>query len=232
MSQDRLVQLGWSWGLVMASLLSLSSPASAASSCPDNMIAAHASHIGFWSSAPTGSVIWVEGSGEQFVSWDPTQPCSGGCYNLPKATLAAVGYNTLYGPAGSSVRVADDYVVVGAAGPALSFDVLLQLDATIDVEGTVTASVGRDGSTPTTIERTTTGITHAALPIAVAPGTPFRLEANVFAVGGYFGGTGMAVATIRFGGLPAGYAITSCQGFDHFTPALATTWGGVKAHYR
>ena len=221
----------WSIGLGVASLLLLAGPVSAAQ-CPDNMIVVGGTDVGVVSSAATGSVIWLEGPGDQFVPWDATQACSQGCYDLPKGTLVAAGFNTLYGPGTGTVRVADEYVVVGPAGPDLSFEVVLQLTATIDTEGTATAGIGRDWSASQTIQRTTTGMEQTVLPIVVAPGTPFRLHARASAVGGHYEGTGIAKATIRFQGLPSGYVITSCQGFDVPVPTLPTTWGGVKAHYR
>ena len=43
----------------------------------------------------------------------------------------------------------------------------------------------------------------------------------------------VANGVLRFVGLPAGAAITSCAGYTAIpTPAVAATWGGVKAVYR
>lgn len=160
MPYDRRLGIGRSVGIAVAILLSYVSPVSAEPSCPENMIVVSRTDVAFVSSAATGSVIWVEGSGDQFVSWEATQPCPEGCYDLPRGTLVARGSNTLYGPGATSVSVADEYLVVGPAGPSLSFEVVLSLEATIEIEGTAFAQSGwwahrrrRSGGRPRAIPR-------------------------------------------------------------------------------
>ena len=214
------------------SLLVLTTTAAAGTSCPDNMIGVSRTDVLFVTAAPTASITWTEGEGDQVVPWDATQPCPEGCYDLPKGTVVARGWNYLYGPGDTFVSVSDKYVVTGPAGPPLAFEVVLQLDATIVDEGTADAGVAANGSASQYLQLTATGMTQTAVPILVAPGTTFEVWESAHAVGGRFGGTGLAVASIRFRGLPAGYAISSCQGFDRPTPTQSVTWGGVKAQYR
>ncbi len=213
-----------------AFLLTLASPAWAGESCPENAFHVSRTSVGFHSTTSTGSIEFTQ-SGDQIVPWDAGQPCIEGCYDLPKATIVARGYNDLYGPADTHVSVADEYVVLRPPGPALSFEVVLQLNATIKIEGTARAGLGVPGS-PSQIQVTASGVTSLALPVVIAPGTPFLVGAFASAVGGRFDGMGLAIATIRFRGLPDAYAITSCQGYDQQTPTRPTTWGGVKARYR
>lgn len=217
--------------LGFAFLLTLASSAWAGESCPENGFSVSRTDVGFRSTTPTGSIEFTK-SGDQVVPWDAGQPCIEGCYDLPKATIVARGYNSLYGPADTHVSVADEYVVLGPPGSPLSFEVVLQLNATIEIEGTASAGLGVPGSPSQMIQLTATGLTSLALPVVVAPGTPFLVGAFVSAVGGRFDGMGLAIATIRFRGLSDAYAITSCQGYDQQTPARPTTWGGVKVLYR
>jgi len=210
---------------------SISFPAAAADSCPQNRIDVSRTDVGFWSTAPTGSIEFTQ-SGDQIVSWDAAQRCTEGCYDLPKATLVARGFNSLYGPGVTHVSVTDDYVVLGPAGAALAFEVVLQLSATIDVEGTADAGVGAAGSPSQALQLAATGHAELELPVVVAPGTPFEVNAYAAAVGGHFDGTGLAVATLRFRGLPAGYVIASCNGYDQQTPSRPATWGALKSRYR
>src|SRR4029077_5140473 len=64
-------------------------------------------------------------------------------------------------------------------------------------------------------------------------GEAFRLEAHLeTSGGGTEDGTGHAIATLRFRGLPPGYSVVSCHGYALTTPAHPATWGSVKGHYR
>jgi len=212
-------------------LLVLASPAVCGTSCPDNMIGVSRTDVAFVMSTPTASVTWTEGPGDEVVPWNASQSCPEGCYDLPNGTVAARGFNYLYGPGNTYVAVSDDYVVMGPPGSALSFEVVLQLNATIEEEGT--ASVGIDVLGQSTgLERTATGTAETSLTVLVAPGTQFRIDATAGAVGGHYSGIATAIGTIRFRGLPTDYVVASCQGYDLPTPAQAATWGGVKALYR
>src|SRR5512140_1833127 len=222
---------GPGFGLGVAVSLVVASAAWAGDPCPQNVISVSRTDVGFWSSAATASVVFVNGS-DALVPWDAAQSCPEGCYDLPNGTLAARGWNDLYGPGDTHVSVSDEYVVTGTAGPPLAFEVVLQLAATIETEGTASADMRAGGTSSPAIQLTATGSTQTALPIVAAPGTPFQVSASAAAVGGHYDGTALAVATIRFRGLPRGYLVTSCQGYDLPTPTRAATWGGVKALYR
>jgi hypothetical protein len=212
-------------------MISLAGPALSGTSCPESMIGVSRTDVAFVMSTPTASVTWTEGTGDEIVPWSAAQSCPEGCYDLPNGTVVARGFNYLYGPGNTYVRASDDYVVVGPAGPALAFEVVLQLNATIEEEGT--ASVGIDVLDQSTgLQRTSTGTAETSLPVLVAPGTQFRIDTGAGAVGGHYSGIATAIAKVRFRGLPAGYAVTSCQGYDLPTPAQTITWGGVKALYR
>src|SRR5229473_2262837 len=86
-------------------------PVRASATCPINQIVVSRTDVGFGSTTPTGSIEFTQ-SGDQIVPWDAAQPCTEGCYDLPKATLVARGFNYLYGPAGTLVSVTDDYLVL------------------------------------------------------------------------------------------------------------------------
>ncbi len=67
----------------------------------------------------------------------------------------------------------------------------------------------------------------------IAPGTPFLVEYKVGATTTWFA-RALVRSTLRFEGLPPGARIASCKGFlqDAPVPALARSWGQVKAAYR
>lgn len=218
-------------GLTSLVMLALSCPAFSGTSCPDTRILVSRTDVLFVTSTATGSVVWTEGAGDQVVPWNAAESCPEACYDLPNGTASARGFNYLYGPGNTAVSTADDYTVVGPAGPAFSFEIVLQLDATIEDEGT--ASVGVDALGQSTgLQRTSTGTAETSLHVVAAPGVQFRAYLNAAAVGGHYSGMANATGRIRFRGLPAGYAVVSCQGYDLPTPTNATTWGGVKARYR
>jgi hypothetical protein len=80
-------------------------------------------------------------------------------------------------------------------------------------------------------EQTTTH--QMRFPVAAVEGVPF--EIGLKSIANSQGGEGGWVrAKLRFEGLPAGTSITSCKGYrqDQPVPALATSWGRVKAAYR
>jgi hypothetical protein len=208
----------------------LATPSSAA--CPENWIGVSRTDVLFVSSSATASVVWTEETGDEVLPWTATETCPEACYDLFRATFVARGFNSLYGPGATFVSVADDYTLLGPAGPPIPFEVVLKLDSTIEIEGTTSAEAWVMGSASELLQLTATGTAQTVLPISAAPGTTFRVSALTGAVGGHLAGTGLAVGTIRFRGLPSGYAITSCHGGEIPVPTLATTWGRVKASYR
>ena len=217
--------------VLTAIVLTLACPAGAAGTCPENSIIVSRTDVISYSTTPTASIEFTT-RGDEIVPWQAGLPCTEACYDLPKATIVVRGFNTLYGPGSTGVDIRDDYVVVGPAGPPLSFEVVLQLRATIDMEGTVHAGLTVPGSPSPSVRMTETGGMELASALVVEPGVPFRIGAFATAVGGRLGGTGLAEVTIRFRGLPASYVMNSCQGFDRETPARPVSWGSVKAHYR
>ena len=219
-------------GLGIAVLLSISCPVPVAGSCPQDIITVDGENVTLRSSTPTGSIQFINSS-YVIVPWDAGQSCTKACYDLPKGKVVLRGYPYIASGVGyTSVRVADDYIVIGPAGLPLSFEAVLQVNATIEIEGTATARLEIPGSPLQQIQLTTTGFKELALPVVVAPGTSFQVATFASGIGGYRDGTVLTEVVIRFRGLPPEYAISSCQGYNLQTPARPVTWGAVKAHYR
>ena len=155
-----------------------------------------------------------------------------------------------WGGLGNSVVHAADLYDVTGVPPGTKVTVILRMDiaawaATDGCGGTGCA--GYVGAQITTPEQTREqhGIGHTfggfvgfgfyvETPLTLTAGTPvpvaFMIEAHRTAGGNH---EADGVGTFRFLGLTGGQAVVSCQGYvDPSTPALPTSWGGVKARYR
>ena len=215
--------------IALVAALGLFAGGGAEAACPDNWFTIE--DVGYLVATPTATVTYDQ-NGPTTIPWEAGQACPGMCYDLPHGRLEVTGYNYLYGHETASVRVSDEYVVSGPAGPPLAFEAVLVLDAEILVEGHASASFAVEGFGEKGMTRTATGQELASIPVSIAPGTNFRIDASVYAEGGHYEGSGHSKATIRFRGLSPQYVVTSCQGYDLETPALRSSWGGVKALYR
>ena len=71
-----------------------------------------------------------------------------------------------------------------------------------------------------------------SVPLLHPPGEPFVLHFSVEANGGR---ESASIRTqLRFVGLPQGYSITSCHGFNQLAPVATrhSSWSALKTHYR
>ena len=144
----------------------------------------------------------------------------------------------------------DDYTLTGlAAGTVVPITVVGDFDLqNIRKDTAVTWSGGWVGTPPipgapdpsyvetyftASATGTETATRQVRLAVNMKAGEPFdiQLSAAVFASGG---AGGFSHGRLSFEGLPPGTSITSCKGFrqDAPTPALAKSWGGLKATYR
>ena len=203
--------------------------ARAGSVCPENTIAhgCWPDAIAFSANPPTGTM-----GGLGFVPWTAGTTCETGCYDLPAGALAARGAANTVGGCGSNVDVYDVYTITGPSGPALAFEAVLFIQASLSP---YTSAGGKIESGAQSASANATPNGEAAISLSFAPGQSFLVHASLGA-GGFDGayppGSVFATGTIRFRGLPEGYSVVSCQNYDLPTPAHPSSWGGVKALYR
>lgn len=156
------------------------------------------------------------------------------------------------GTPSASMNTADDYVLSGpVAGAPTSFSAVWHLSGTVS-GGTVSLpSLPPFCSGATGDWSATAGAQNVArhyvgcptplvvgedvvIPMTVTAGSHFSLTTQTLVHGDCDGHGASLDWQLRFVGLPAGCAVTSCWGFgaDRATPARRTSWGLLKQHYR
>jgi hypothetical protein len=178
-------------------------------------------------SAPTASAT----EAYEIVPWQAGQSCPIACYDVPHGRLEAQIV-----PQGTSgcnqVALRDTFRLVGPAGPSLSFEVVVELECAITDSGTAAAVIFPN------LQRanfTESGSAELVAPITVDPNTPFPVGVLLVARTYYAPisrGGAHITGDLRFRGVPPGYAVVSCNGYDLPVPATATSWGRVRALYR
>jgi hypothetical protein len=166
-----------------------------------------------------------------------------GTYNLPAGMVSAsssADYSDVY--ASARVTAADVYQIVGPATSApIAFAVNFVAhgrgssyyctsasgSATLKSGGAQqTASFAGSSCTSEGVDKTLT------LPQQRDVGEPFQLIMDLLATAGS-GAMASMDGSLSFSGLPPGYAITSCQGYNsNPTGAAPLSWGRLKLHYR
>lgn len=160
-----------------------------------------------------------------------------------------------------TVSTHDVYVIVGPAGGGpIAFTAQLRLavdcrgEMLIDPDGMatyvragcLTALIGDEASGRVeqySTCRNTNGIADLLVPMTRAVGEPFALRMQVNAEGTpqpdnardvSYSRYASAVGYLAFPDLPAGYRVSSCQGYSGnvVVPAARTSWGQLKTHYR
>ena len=205
--------------LVALAMMAAASVAAADVSCPASWM--NVGDVAYPSYGPSATL----GSGEdgvEYVSWDAGTVCGSGCYDLPMGWLESRGYNTLYGNPGTSVSVEDEYWIEGPPAQ-IAFEVVFVLHAEICPGGSGFASFGTPNSPPHDFPIAGSGDIEAAIAIVKAPLEHFSINATVWAIGGRSDGESDVRGIIRFRGLPAGYVVRSCQGYDLATPVRPAT---------
>jgi hypothetical protein len=211
---------------IVCALALLASPAVA--TCPENII-----WKGCWDGVGQTSTDATADATTKMGPWSAGQPCAAGCYDLTHGTLVANGAGGMDSPGCfSRVLVQDTYQVVGPAGPALTFEAVLQVSATMSGNAGYRAGIAQSWINPGDEQCTGGTNCEAAISLSYAPGASFPVWAVVDAGGFHPEGLVTAQGVIRFRGLPEGYRVVSCQNYDLPTPARPSSWGGVKALYR
>ena len=181
----------------------------------------------------------------------------------PTWNLGAFNYNLLVGSfgvsggggggeqsSGSSMSVSDVYQIVGpASATPIPFSVLVHLSGNLTAStytypyiGTICNGVSADVTVSSAPASATFNGSSSSSPCASVdvnhdmsialqklPDEAFTLS---FSVRVYGSSGGSVNGTFAFG-LPAGYSVTSCQGYASApVPASPTSWGAVKATYR
>jgi len=151
-----------------------------------------------------------------------------------------------WGKFDTHVRVRDTFLVQGAPLGTPVLGVLeLVAEGTVSTWGcggsncwgylTVRVDAGDAGGVDTDGKNVFGGSVPAradvAVPIVFISGVPKDVFVELAGSGSADHGT-TATATYRFSGLPNGVGVASCRGFVHApTPAVAASWGRVKAAY-
>jgi hypothetical protein len=168
----------------------------------------------------------------------------GGCgsafasYSIPNGSLS-VSFNAQGDfSTGADARVQDDFTVVGVpAGTPVAL--VAHLHATLSgtfpfgnhvasVSATLTDANGNQATAfapPSTDQDLT-------IPVAAVAGQQFRLTFEIN--GGTQDWSGGGNGAFLFSGLPAGTAVTSCNGYvsDASVPVRQTSWGRIQQLYR
>ena len=162
-------------------------------------------------------------------------------YDLKAGTfqLTASGASECGG--GAALAAHDTFTLVGpATATPLDFTVQLVIGATFSGGGLASAEGNatlREGVSNSQYQYFSPGNpTDVTFAVAVtrAVGATFDLavESDVYALG--LGSGATLAAHLNVTGLPAGYAVVSCQGYvsDPSVPVRRASWGRVKAIYR
>lgn len=217
--------------ILLASDARALSSAGSAEDCPESEISVVCGYIvDQLTSAPNGSVSQAF----TIVPWQAGETCPFTCYDLPHGRLEATVEQLALSNCSSAVLAHDTFRLVGPPGPSVSFEAVLQVECTVTDSGSATAAIF--GSSTQIANFLVSGNVELVQPLAVDPNTAFPLQYAVVARTWRImdSGHGRAGITgdLRFRGVPAGYTITSCNGYDLPVPTAATSWGRLKAHYR
>lgn len=143
------------------------------------------------------------------------------------------------GPGGGSASVdaRDRYRLVGpAGGGAVSFEARLQLAGGVGgFAGTCGGSILEVGGASASAHDGGAMVLNTVIGIPLTHLVGDEFEVHCFASGsaGGSGSIGFVEALLSFAGLPAGYGVTSCQGFagDGAVAARTASWGALKLRY-
>lgn len=152
----------------------------------------------------------------------------------------ARGCSGWYGSGGGGVGVLtrDRFRLVGPAGGGpVNFEArLLVSGGAGGFAATCSASILEQGGAAASANDGGAAVLNTVLgiPLVHAPGDEFVLECYAGGSAGGVGSMGFADAVLSFAGLPAGYGVTSCQGFagDGAVAARPASWGSLKLRYR
>ncbi len=166
-----------------------------------------------------------------------------GTYNLPGGTVTAQSSGDYPdGYASARVTAADTYRLVG---PPAATPISFAANLVAHGRGSSYYCTAASGSATF---KSASGQQHASFTGSMCQGEgvsttltlleqhdvgePFVLIMDLVATAGPGAGASMD-GSLNFSGLPPGYAVQSCQGFDsNPTPARPASWGALKLRYR
>jgi len=223
----RLARIATGFGIL---LLLAASRASAV--CPENIIFNGCGNdaVGITSTTPTFSF--------EEQPWQAGDPCLLACYDLPHGTIHARAQgNTASADCNSGVITEDLYEIVGLApGPAVPF--FAELEVTGSLTGPCSILAELEELPPGAAASQSVGLPTPALhfvlhiPLTHATGEQFKIQMSLSALGNFPDGLVDANGVLRFGGLPAGASVRSCQTYELPVPTRPATWGALKSAYR
>jgi hypothetical protein len=214
-------------------ILALFAASRASAVCPENIIFNGCGNdaVGITSTTPTFSF--------EEAPWQAGDPCLLGCYDLPHGTIHARAQgNTASANCNSGVITQDLYEIVGLApGPAVNFFAELEVTGSLTGPCSIDAELEEilpPGAAAAHSVGTPTPALHFVLhiPLVHAAGDQFKIQMSFSALGEFPDGLADANGVLRFGGLPAGASVQSCQTYELPVPTQPATWGALKSAYR
>jgi len=214
-------------------ILALAPVSRASAACPENMIffGCYPDAVGYSYTEPTSDY-----NGEP---WQIGDPCPIGCYDLHIGTIHTEARGNTAGPGClAGVHTEDSFTIIGIpAGTPVNFFAEFQVTGSLSGPGSVGATVYDNlpgGPSATNGTNTPDPSMHFTvhLPLSHLAGDAFRIRADLNVGGDFPDGVAVADGVLRFGGLPAGAIVHSCQNYDLPVPTLPASWGALKAAYR
>jgi hypothetical protein len=139
---------------------------------------------------------------------------------------------------GQGQHTEDSFTISGIpAGTPVTFFAEFQVSGSLTGNGNVAASVydaypgGPSASNGTGTPDPSMHFT-VHLPLSHLAGEAFRIRADLNVGGDFPDGVVVVDGVLRFGGLPEGAIVHSCQNYDLPVPTLPASWGALKAAYR
>jgi hypothetical protein len=201
-------------------------PAHASAPCPESCTTTGAATVCTLAAARDSSIL----------ASCPIGPDHGSraAFDLVMGTTLASGHACFMGSSDwASVDARDRYRVVGPAGGAMAFTARVHAQGSAGGFGSVGVALSETGGGTTSVNEGMVGGFNQflVLPLMHAPGEEFVLEIYSYASPET---SAQATAELSFTGLPAGYGVASCQGFNGSgaVPALPVSWGALKVRYR
>jgi uncharacterized membrane protein len=169
-----------------------------------------------------------------YEPYSPIAPQSGS-YQLPAGTLSAHTASVV-DFVNTVVIARDEYTLTGVPGGTLvDFDLVLDVTATVSNIAIFGAAAKREGGTVASFSGSSSRSGTAVLHLSETANQPFVIRYSIYQGIGSIGTFSEVEshASYRFANLPPGAHVASCQGYaQDADPAVAATWGAVKATYR
>jgi hypothetical protein len=154
-------------------------------------------------------------------------------YELVLGTFFGDAFGCLEGGSSAGLQAMDRYRVVGPATTIpIAFTANLDMQGLVEGDQQYLFQVGSGMPEYTNLPQPLPQTAIATIALQYLPGEEFVLQWGFKFIGNNFA-FATVDGTLSFAGLPAGYAVRSCQGYTSDTIGIAPiTWGAVKTLFR